>query len=472
MTTKTARGAAALLAAMATASPALGFGTVESISVRDDNGDPAGVDTFFTVNFEGNYLPNVVRRENGAASFEALKAQAVAARSFALYKLQSSSFIRNSTADQVYSLGGVQANPGGLWDLAVRETAGEVIGFNKVLTAAFYVAGARPSSPTYRAASGDSDPTATERWVTYPFLDGKLGGANTGTPLGFQGAAANRGAKSQNGADEQSDDGVHYYDILKFYYGGDIQLEQVIQSPQHTPFGVKPLASFERNNDYFNRSLTFAGQSQDLGTGTAVARSSAFARTGSFSQRLDFDYDAASDTSGDGFFSRHVSSVSRARRLTNVTTGTALTPAADPVGNVVLPAQGSIGFWLRVNPQDVAANAALQVSLAIDDFADPYAAITTEQANWIDVIADGTWRRYEWLLDAPVWTSAFGAGDGSVASRFSLDSILFRGLGDARVYLDDVFYDTAAVPEPTLAAMVAAGLLGAMRRRRNDKEAR
>lgn len=52
---------------------------ISEITVCDDSGGG----TFFTVDFESNYLPNVVRREIGAASFEALKAQAVPARTIA-----------------------------------------------------------------------------------------------------------------------------------------------------------------------------------------------------------------------------------------------------------------------------------------------------------------------------------------------------------------------------------------------------
>ncbi|MEO0588008.1 MAG: SpoIID/LytB domain-containing protein, partial [Planctomycetota bacterium] len=87
----------------------------ETVTVRDDQ---LPSQPFYVLDLEDNYLPNVVLRENGAASFEALKAQAVAARSFTYHLVQNTSatFIRNSQADQVYSLGGIQGNPGGLWD--------------------------------------------------------------------------------------------------------------------------------------------------------------------------------------------------------------------------------------------------------------------------------------------------------------------------------------------------------------------
>ncbi len=454
------------------ASTATALEAVGSITVRDDNGSGG----FFNVDFENNYLPNVVLRENGAASFEALKAQAVAARTFTYYKVETgSNFIRNSQADQVYSLGGVQGNPGGRWEQAVRETEGEFLSFNGITTAAFYVAGARPSSSTGIATGSDSDPTNTERFVTYTRANNLAGPNNQGSSLGFRGSLTNpnypnRGAMSQNGADVLSDQNIHYLDILKFYYGGDIQLGLVDQLPTQTPFGVKTLAGFERNNETFVRDLDFAGQSRNLGANTSVGQSNAQANSGSGSQRLQFDYDVVGDLSdgtADGFFVRHLSSAANTQRLTNLTSGSLINPVADPTGNLILPTMGTVGFSLLVEPTLI--DPSLQVALAIDDFDNSVLNTTTEQSTFLDVMADGQWHTYEWQLDDATFSSAFGvAGDGVLASRFTLDSILFRGLGDATVYLDDVFYDTVGVvpvPEPSslLALLLTAGL---MRRRR------
>src|SRR5690606_3724585 len=104
-----------------------------------------------------------------------------------------------------------------------------------VLIAAFYVAGAipqrpfDPQDPSARATSRDPDPTGTQHYVTYPYENNLWGGNNPGTDLGFIGTPTNptwpnRGAKSQNGADYLSDNGISYVDILKYYYGADIQL--------------------------------------------------------------------------------------------------------------------------------------------------------------------------------------------------------------------------------------------------------
>ncbi|BAM03448.1 SpoIID/LytB domain-containing protein [Phycisphaera mikurensis] len=453
---------------------------VESVTIRDDNGNGS----FFSVDFENNYLPNVVLRENGAASFEALKAQAVAARTFAYYKLETgSSFIRNSQADQVYSLGGARSNPGGRWDAAVAETEGEFLSFDGITTASFYVAGAIPSSPTGFASPSDPDPTNTQRFVTYPRADNLAGPNNRGSSLGFRGTVSNpnypnRGAMSQNGADVLSDEGVHYADILKTFYGGDIQLGVASQTRGQTPFGEKKLATFERNDETFVRPLTFAGQARNLGGGTSVARTAARATTpGGISQELVIDYDPVADAADggvDGFFVRHLSGASLSQRLTALTSGTVINPAADPVGNVILPTTGTIGFSLLAEPDPAAlpgAAAGLEVALAIDDFGDDsILGSTTEQSFFQPVVADGTWRRYEWSLEDAAFASAFGAaGDGVLGSRFTLDSILLRGFGDATVYLDDVFFDATGVviPEPTaLVALLLAGAAAGSRRRR------
>ncbi|MEZ6149808.1 MAG: SpoIID/LytB domain-containing protein [Pirellulaceae bacterium] len=447
---------------------------IGEITVRDDSGGG----TFFTVDFEGNYLPNVVLRENGAASFEALKAQAVAARTFAYYKLRGNSFIRNGTSDQVYSLGGPQPNPGGRWEAAVRATEGEFLSFNKILTATFYVAGAIPSSSSGVATGSDPDPTNTERFVTYTFANNKLGPNNTGSTLGFVGTPSNpnypnRGAMSQNGSDKLSDGGAFYQDILKFYYGGDIQLGLVNPLPGQPPM-LKTLTGFEAGNEHFVRAINFAGQTSNVGSGSSAAVSQQEAQSGASSQRLTINYDHAGDLADngvqDGFTVRHLSGVANGRQLSNITSGTPTNPAGNPVGNLVLPTEGSIGFWLLVEP--VATNANLQVAIAIDEWENDVANSDLEQSTYLDIITDGQWHQYQWSLnDDSLWFPAFGAsslGDGLLGQSMTVDSILFRGQSDAVIYLDNVFYSSvSAVPEPsTTLALLTLGLAAVWRRRR------
>jgi len=169
------------------------------------------------------YLANVVYCENGSADFQALKAQAVAARSYLYYRNGS---IGDGQTDQVYSCAGA---PRDEHYRAVEETAGEVLTYNGVKVAAFYVAGAKPSTADCVPTTADitnTDWSNTEHFVTYNW--GLSGADLEQTTLGWVSAGnyANRGCKSQNGANCLSLAGWDYRDILKFYYGMDIVHER------------------------------------------------------------------------------------------------------------------------------------------------------------------------------------------------------------------------------------------------------
>ena len=116
------------------------------------------------VDVETDYLPHVVQCENGGASFEALKAQAVAARSYLYYKLELSGSINDGTSDQVYSCG---STPSAQHIQAVNDTAGQVLTYSGITVCAFYVAGAVPSAADCVAVAGDNDYSSTEHYVTY-----------------------------------------------------------------------------------------------------------------------------------------------------------------------------------------------------------------------------------------------------------------------------------------------------------------
>jgi len=170
---------------------------------------------------ETDYLPHVVQCENGGADFEALKVQAVTARSYLYYKLETSGDVADGTGDQVYSCG---RNPTADQIRAVEETSGVFLSYEGVTVAAFYVAGAHGTPPE---CSGDgSDPTGTEHWVTYN--EGRSGDDLEQTALGWvnSGNLRNRGCASQNGADCLAQGGRDYREILRFYYGEDITIEQ------------------------------------------------------------------------------------------------------------------------------------------------------------------------------------------------------------------------------------------------------
>jgi hypothetical protein len=171
---------------------------------------------------ETDYLPHVVTCENGAADTEALKAQAVAARTFMYYKIKTEGgTIGDGQSDQVYTC---SSQPQQKHYDAVNATAGQVLIYQGVVICSFYVAGAKPSTANCVAASGDSDPTSTEKYVTYN--EGKTGSSVEQSSLGWVDPSNkyNRGCKSQNGAHCLSLKGKPYHEILPFYYGADIQL--------------------------------------------------------------------------------------------------------------------------------------------------------------------------------------------------------------------------------------------------------
>lgn len=173
------------------------------------------------VDVESDYLPHVVACENGEAPAEALRAQAVAARSYLYYTLLRDGAIRDGTDAQVYTCAKV---PDERHLDAVRTTAGEVLAYQGVQVASFYVAGAIPSTGDCRPEAEDADPFGTENFVTYNA--GQRGTDVVQTTLGSvdRENLANRGCMSQNGSACLAEHGQDYRDILSFYYGDDIEI--------------------------------------------------------------------------------------------------------------------------------------------------------------------------------------------------------------------------------------------------------
>lgn len=189
------------------------------------------VDGGGSINVEDQYLPGVVACENGNADFEALKAQAIAARTFLKYKIdiEGISSIRNSQRDQVSSCG---RTPTEEHRRAVRETSGQVITHNGNILAAFYVSGVMPSTSNCRPSSSDiarasSTDRTMEQRITYN--EGQSGASvrPAQRPMGFPGNPHNRGVMSQNGSSCLSMRGRDAHSILRFYYGDDIRIEQL-----------------------------------------------------------------------------------------------------------------------------------------------------------------------------------------------------------------------------------------------------
>jgi uncharacterized membrane protein YgcG len=186
-----------------------------------------------TISMEDDYLPHVITCENGGANLQALKAQAIAARSVAYYAILTSGSICDSQGCQVYSCG---AAPSAKAYQAVKETAGMYLTYNGSLTYGFYVAGDSGASPPACIDYGGS----TSHYVTYN--QGKTGGNVEQTDLGYVGPPGfgqNRGCMSQWGARcLENSNGYDYGAILRFYYGDDIGIVQATGScvaPTNTP---------------------------------------------------------------------------------------------------------------------------------------------------------------------------------------------------------------------------------------------
>ncbi|MCY1006165.1 hypothetical protein OV079_11445 [Nannocystis pusilla] len=178
---------------------------------------------------ETDYLPHVITCENGGANLEALKAQAIAARSVAYYAMANDGQICDGQGCQVYGCG---TEPKQVAYDAVAATAGQYLSYNDWLTYAFYVAG-DSQQPASCVDTDNGTASATEKWVT--FNEGKTLYSVDQTELGFvfpedlnsSGYGQNRGCMSQWGARcLENTKGYEVADILRFYYGDDIEILQ------------------------------------------------------------------------------------------------------------------------------------------------------------------------------------------------------------------------------------------------------
>jgi len=223
-----------------------------------------------TKDLEGDYLPHVITCENGGAALEALKVQAIAARTFAYYKIASAGSVKDGTSDQVYTC---SAQPQQKHYDAVKATSGQVLMWSNVVICSFFVAGAKPSTTNCVAKAGDPDPTGTEKYVTYN--EGKTGSGVTQSTLGWVSPTNkyNRGCMSQNGSHCQALKSKGYKDILRFYYGADIQIVTAVGScvaPPPTPkpdSGVTKHDTLVRKADAGRKLDGGAPPQSDLGSG-------------------------------------------------------------------------------------------------------------------------------------------------------------------------------------------------------------
>lgn len=168
--------------------------------------------------FEEEYLPRVVTGENGRAHPEALKAQAIASRTYCLRAMQDdpklgrTNPLVNSQKFQVFAKTALPQCVD-----AVNATRGMVAKYGGRLIIANYVAGS-----IWKNGKPGSDPTNTEKWVTYN--EGRTGASVQPTRLSSMKRPDNRGCMSQNGADWLARNGRSYIDILRYFYGADIEI--------------------------------------------------------------------------------------------------------------------------------------------------------------------------------------------------------------------------------------------------------
>ena len=178
------------------------------------------------VTVEEVYLPQVLACENPAAPPAALRAQAIAARSYLYYTIAFQGSIGDGETAQVFSCtdpstGQPKVARREHFD-AVAATSGKILKHNGHTIASFYVAGAQQQAPN--CTGGTSDPTNTERLVTYN--EGKAGSDVQKSSQGSLSSPNNRGTMSQNGANCLADVGLSTEQILQFYYGTDIEIFQ------------------------------------------------------------------------------------------------------------------------------------------------------------------------------------------------------------------------------------------------------
>ena len=156
------------------------------------------------IDFE-EYVKGVVPSEIGNSHIEACKAQAVAARTFALSRSRGKGYITDkSSTDQAFRASRISSSyPNAMQ--AVEETKGEVL----------YFKGKLVETCVYSASNGGRIKSSQERWGgVRGYLIAKDDPYDTGSGNGHG------VGMSQNGAKNMAAQGFTYKDILNFYYPG------------------------------------------------------------------------------------------------------------------------------------------------------------------------------------------------------------------------------------------------------------
>lgn len=203
------------------------------------------------------YLKGVVPSEIGNAAIEAGKAQAIAARTFALYKQQRQGYITDkSSTDQAFRASRLSSAYQLAHD-AVDLTKGMILYYDKKII----------TNANYSASNGGRTISAKERWGTaIPYLVAKddpwdkalSGGKKNGHGVGL----------SQTGAKYAASIGKTYKDILNFYYPGTRLMNDYgdveYNSPTVNTGGDKPMGL--TNVDFVKFLKGMVGQPYWYGT--------------------------------------------------------------------------------------------------------------------------------------------------------------------------------------------------------------
>ncbi len=153
------------------------------------------------------YLRGVVPSEMSANwPGEALKAQAVAARSYALKKIEGSKSkvydVDDTSSYQAYNTGKIDART----DAAIKATAGVILTYN-----------GKTAEAVYCASNGGATVSARERWGgDTPYLIAQP------DPFDTRAKSGHGVGMSQHGAKARAEAGQTYMQILGFYYPGTI----------------------------------------------------------------------------------------------------------------------------------------------------------------------------------------------------------------------------------------------------------
>lgn len=186
------------------------------------------VQGYGTVEIESDYIPNTTWCENGNSPAQALRAQAVAARGFAYYKLNhnmgtSGNPVQNSQSDQVYKCEARAPSAEQFQKCldAANDTNGLVLMYGDTVICTFYVSGTKGDCLDASCKDTGSCSHSNQKHVTYNA--GKSGSGITQSSLGWISPSnkENRGCMSQNGATCLANNGYQWEDIIHFFYGDD-----------------------------------------------------------------------------------------------------------------------------------------------------------------------------------------------------------------------------------------------------------